>query len=174
MNRMKMIKLVHFDKESVEDVPVERIVAQLRREGDIIVVDFDDMFRFEKDFAYPGLTEVDEEKKEFKHVFKRYIGTGKPRIYPVFDVVERGADYVVVRRHDGVLFKIAHAFPTEILLNIYNNPGIALWDLIAIELAISAKEISDFTEEDAKTGIYLVVDAVGFFTYILELTRLEF
>jgi len=50
---MKTIKLVHFDKESVEDVPVERIVAQLRREGDTIVVDFDDMFRFEKDFAVP-------------------------------------------------------------------------------------------------------------------------
>jgi len=29
-DRMKTIKLVHFDKESVEDVPIERITSPLK------------------------------------------------------------------------------------------------------------------------------------------------
>lgn len=174
VSELKTIKMVRFDKETFEEIPVERIISQLRREDGIIVVNFDDIFKFEQDFAYPGLTEIDEKRMEFQHVFRQYIGTSRPKIYPLFDIVERGLDYLIVRRHDGVVFKIAHAFPAEVLLNVHNNPGIALWDLISLELASATKEIPDFTEEDAKTGIFLVVDAIGYFTYILELTKLEF
>jgi len=169
---MMEITAVHRDGR-VEKVSPHAVVSKLRRESEYIVVEYGDFFNPEVMFEYPGLIDVDLENKKFIYTFKRYRGTQKPRLYPKCTIIERGPDYLIVQRHDGVLFKISHAFPGEILLNIINNQGISLWDLISIEVAIMAKEYPDLSEEEAIETIEATVEVVGYYVYILDLIRME-
>lgn len=171
---MKTIRVVYYSSEVVDEVPVEAILSTLMKEGNVVTVGFHDMFSTDREYVYPGLTDLDLKRGEFINVFKHYMGTDKPRLYPLCELVERSLDYIIVKRWSGALLKIAHAFPAEVLLNIIVNPGIALWDLITLEVVIGAKELSGYVEGDAVTGVYLTVSAVGFYTYVLGVVRMEF
>jgi len=171
---VKTIRVVYYNIGVVDEVPVEAILSMLRRDGDLIIVGFHDIFSKDREYVYPGLTDLDLKRGEFINVFKHYMGTDKPRLYPICELDERSVDYIIVRKRSGALLKIAHAFPAEVLFNIIVNPGIALWDLIALEVLIEAKELPGYVEEDAITGIYLTVNAVGFYTHVLEIVRMEF
>ncbi|MEM1697894.1 MAG: hypothetical protein QXG48_04495 [Thermofilaceae archaeon] len=173
MSKAEPLICFHPD-ESYEHVPPENIISRLKREGEIIVVEYDDFFDPTITCAFPGLVDVDLSRRVFINTFKKYRGTDKPRFYPKCMLVERGADHVIVQRHDGVLFRINHAFPSEILLNIVNNPGITLWDLITLEITAFSKEYPDIAEEDLLDVIEATVDVIGFYIYVLDLVEMKF
>lgn len=174
MGMLTMEVIVAYRDGRVESVSPHTVLSKLRRENGYIVVEYTDFFNPETMFEYPGLIDVDMEKRKFIYTFKRYRGTDKPRFYPKCTVVERGVNYVVVQRHDGVLFKINHAFPAEILLNVVNNPGIALWDLISLEVLVFSKEYPDITEEELLDVMEATVEVLGYYVYILDLVKPEF
>lgn len=166
--------LVVREDESYEYVAPEEIVARLKREGDTIIVEYDDFVNPSEIFIYPGLLDFDTKTKEIVNIYKGYRGTGKPRLYPKCELLERGINYVVIERFDGARFRINHAFPGEILLNILNNPGIALWDLISLEVLVFTKEYPDITEKELLDIIDFTVDVVGYYTYVLDLVEVTF
>lgn len=169
------MELVCFRKDSsYEYLAPEKIVSRLKREGEVVVVEFDDIFDPDISCGFPGLVDVDLNRKTFLNTFKKYRGIDKPQFYPNFELIERGTSHVVVQRRDGVLIKINHAFPTEILLNIWNNPGIALWDLITLEIAVFMNEYPNITEEELLDVIEATVEVVGYYVYILNLAEMRF
>lgn len=170
---MREIVVVYRDGR-IGRVSVDEVISRLKREGEHIVVEYRDFFDPELLYEYPNLIDVDTKSREFRYTFKRYRGTQRPRLYPKCAVVERGVNYVIVQRYDGVLFKINHAFPGEVLLNIVNNPGIPLWDLISLEVAIMTKEYPDLTEDELIETIEATVEVLGFYAYVLELVEIDF
>lgn len=166
--------LIIYRDGSCKRIAVEEVLAGFRREGNTIVVGYDDFFNPDILYEYPGIIDVDLRDNKSIYKFKEYRGSRIPRLYPKCSIVERGVDYLLVQRYDGALIKVVHAFPAEILLNILNNPGIALWDLASLEVLATSKEHIDLTEDEAVMIIELTAEAIGFYAYILDVVEIQF
>jgi hypothetical protein len=76
---------------------------------------------------YPPLMECDERKCYNRWLQYDFV------IYPNYELEEVGEDYAVVRRTDGVRFKVVGRVDSKILLELARYPnGVELFDILPI------------------------------------------
>jgi len=161
------------DKPGIHEIPVEQILS--KKEGNMVVIDLDVLAPKGMAYIFPYLYDYNPSTRMVIYLWRNYIGRDRPRLHPKFEIVEDSQNYMIVRRHDGQLFKIANNFAGEILGNIYINSGKSLWDIVVLESMIEAKRNPRFGEKDYRAWYAeKVVDVVGILAFIADLVEMTF
>lgn len=156
------------------EVPVEQVLN--KSEDGMIIIDSDVLVREGRAYLFSGLRAYDPVNDVVVYRWKDCIGKEYPKVVPKYEIIEDAPNYMIVKRHDGQLFKVTDNFIGEILGNSYVNAGKSLWDIVVVESLIEAKRNpTKFEDEDYRVWYAKwVVYALGTLAYVCDLIELRY